>query len=455
MTQPTISIASLPERDLLVSAVETNDHHGVGILLQRFFPDSIEFACLRTTSMYNGQEPFGSAHHELPSRRLTASETERRLVEILSQIRVRRILCVPYYRAEFLHGVLAKRLTGAPMVTYLMDDQNIFAPQVPDLWVDKLLASSDLRLGISQEMCAAYEKKFGYHFDLVPPVVDPCHQRVPCYWIREKAAPLQCAMIGNVWTNRRLVQLRALLRSTGIHVDWYGNGSSAGWLEGTMEEWERDNLHCIGFLPEEDLAAALGSYPFILVPSGTADADDDNPAFSRLSMPSRLVFIHTRTDTPVLVLGSPKTAVGAFVTRLGTGLCTSYDETDFRSRSSTLLAPAVREPMQERIRRIAPKLTIERGGEWIWRSLATRTPPPVPFMEIFPPMTDARHREVTDEIERCLPQSDREASARPAGSSAELFFGYSRKRLVPALLASPFLAGKDVEDVEVTEGAGL
>ena len=47
--------------DLLITAIETNSHHGVGILLPRVFPDSKDFVCIRTTSIYNGEEPFGSA----------------------------------------------------------------------------------------------------------------------------------------------------------------------------------------------------------------------------------------------------------------------------------------------------------------------------------------------------------------------------------------------------------
>src|SRR5262245_41692508 len=119
-----------PAKDLLITATETNDHHGVGILLQRFFPDSRDFVCLRTTSLYHGNEPFGSSHHELCSRTLTLTETEQHLRRILDLYDIRRILCVPYYREEFVHAILAQKLTGAPLCTYLMDDQNVFASHV-------------------------------------------------------------------------------------------------------------------------------------------------------------------------------------------------------------------------------------------------------------------------------------------------------------------------------------
>src|SRR5689334_11551619 len=97
--------------DLLITATETNSHHGVGILLQRYFPDSSSFVCVRTTSLHRGEEPFGAAHHELCSRTLTEAETSDHLRRILSLYPIRRILCVPYYREEFVHAVMAKRLT--------------------------------------------------------------------------------------------------------------------------------------------------------------------------------------------------------------------------------------------------------------------------------------------------------------------------------------------------------
>lgn len=368
-----------PAKDLLITAIETNDHHGVGILLQRFFPDSKDFVCLRTTSLYQGNEPFGSDHHELCSRTLTLAETEQHLARILELYDVRRILCVPYYREEFIHAVLAKKLTGAPLCTYLMDDQNVFAEHVPDHWVAELLKNSDLCLGISPEMCAVYERKYGQKIHLLPPVLTQTEPVIPCYWDREAGEPLRAAMIGNIWTANRLEQLRGLLRATGIRIDWYGNGPKASWLSGTAEQWEQDNLFCMGFLPEDDLVASLASYAFLIVPSGTLAADDDKPAFSRLSLPSRLVFLLARTETPILVLGSNETAAGRFVTMTGAGICSSYTPDEFRRQVERLLDPTFRQDVERNIHRLAPALILRHADAWIWRSLAARRPEPADF----------------------------------------------------------------------------
>lgn len=373
----------LPERDLLITAVETNERHGVGVLLRRIFHDSSEFVCLRTTSLYGGHEPFGTAHHELCSRFLTVSQVREHLAGILALYRIRRIVCVPYYREEFVHAVLAKEATGAPLVTYLMDDQNIFARNVPDRWVRQLLKTSDLVLGISVEMCTAYRAKFGHDVALLPPLLNRHEPLIPNYWVSEGDLPIQCAMIGNVWTAARFRDLRTLAREAGATIDWYGNGPKASWIEGNPDDWEADGIRCLGFLPDDDLIAALASYPFIIVPSGTLGPDDDNPAFSRLSLPSRLIFLHARTDTPVVVMGSPDTAAGRFVLGHGTGLCSTFNAADFINTAGRIMSPPTRDDIRRRIRGIAERLVMDNMDAWIWDSLTRRKAQDASFQEVF------------------------------------------------------------------------
>lgn len=428
---------SVPDRDLLITSIEINSHHGVGILLQRLFPDSTSFVCLRTASLHNGEETFGSAHHALLFRYQNLAETEAQLRNILAPYRIRRILCVPYYREEFVNAVIAKRITGAPLCSFLMDDQNIFTPQVADHLVGELLAATDLCLGISQELCAAYKRKFNCEINLLPPVIDKSDPFLPCYWTAEPGAPLRAAMLGNVWTARRFDQLRGLLRASALEVDWYGNGPQAPWLPGTPEQWEADNIRCMGFYPEEDLVAALASYPFVLVPTGSLGADDDNPSFSRLSLPSRLLFLHATTDTPVLILGSEQTAAGRFVTRLGTGLCSGYDLEELHKRIESLLDPKIRRSLQTNIRRWSKAFVLENAGQWIWDSLRLGKPQPAAFDAAFPAIgpnntewinaiRPARPRPI-----RQLPQENETFREEHAPS-----FSFSRTRHLSLLAAS-------------------
>lgn len=372
-----------PVCDLLVSAIEVNHHHGVGILLQRFFPDSGSFITLRSATLYGGTETFGRVHLELKSHCLTDQQTEARLRALLSPYRIRRILCVPYYREDFVHGLLAQRITGAPLCTYLMDDQNVFGSAVPDRRVRDLLAASRLRLCISPEMAAAYERKFALPCELLPPLLEAAEPLVPCYWQPEPDEPLRAAMIGNVWTDARFQQLRRLTRELNLQIDWYGNGPKASWLTGTPDEWEADHIRCLGFLPEEDLIASLASYPFVIVPSGSGEADDDNLAFSRLSLPSRLLFLHARTDTPVLLLGGAETAAGRFIRRLETGVCAGYAVDEIRAAITRLSTAPTRAATRAGVRRIAPLLVMPNAGEWLWQRLDGRTDGTTTFRAVF------------------------------------------------------------------------
>ncbi len=442
----------LPERDLLITAVETNDKHGVGILLQRLFPDSSEFVCLRTMSLYGGLESFGSATHELRSKYLTAGETREQLNQILARYRIRRIICVPYYREEFVHAVLAKQATGVPLVTYLMDDQNIITPLVPDHRVSELLAVSDLVLGISPEMCAAYGKKYGRTVHLLPPVLTCATDVVPCYWDQVPGEPLRCTMIGNVWTAQQFGQLRQLLRSNGLHLDWYGNGPHASWLPGTPAEWEEDNIRCMGFLPEEDLIANLAAYPFVVVPSGSLDEYDDNRSFSRMSLPSRLLFLHAHTDAPVLVLGSKETAAGRFVLGAGTGLCASYESRDLAHSIAKLTDPTVRQEMRKAVRRCARRFILPQAGKWVWDSVATGKPVPAPFHEIFPTLDPEKEqwlRQLPAAKTKTLPDLPSAAVPRLDDAHAKSFAYVRRSHLI--LLQEAGIHLPSAEDIELTQ----
>ena len=436
--------------DLIISAIEINQHHGVGILLQRFFPDSTNLVTLRSSSVYGGEESFGLGHHELRTVNLTVAETESRLKAILAPYRIRRILCVPYYREDFIHGVLAQKLTQAALCTYVMDDQNVFSSQVPDHWVESLLQVSDLCLGISPEMCAAYQHKYGRKFYLLPPLVERSEPLVPCYWQPDSPPPLKVAMIGNVWTADRFRQLRALLREADVHVDWYGNGSAASWLPGTPEEWEADNIHCLGHLPEDDLVAALASYPCVLVPSGSLDQDDDNLSFSRLSLPSRLLFLHTRTDTPVLLLGSKESAAGHFILNLGTGLCSSYEAQDLRHQLARLQDRTEYLKLRRSIRRWAPHFILPDGGQWLWESLARRSPLPATFDAAFQrPVDDVSWLQ---SVPRAQPRKDRPVPAAddPLSDEAMRAFAFLRITQLP-LLAAQGVSRPIAEEIEITQ----
>ena len=157
--------------NLLISAVEINDHHGVGIFLRRLFPDSRNFITIRSASLYGGHNQFGSVEFEVGRAFQGSKRRAGWLRRILKEQKVDRILAVPYYVDDFENAYIAKSLTRAPLCVYLMDDQNIFESCIPNDTVLWLLRAADFRLAISQEMALAYQEKFGCSFHVLPPVM--------------------------------------------------------------------------------------------------------------------------------------------------------------------------------------------------------------------------------------------------------------------------------------------
>jgi len=371
--------------DLFITATEINDRHGVGILLGRYFPDNSEAVSLRSRSQYNGVEPFGRLHWELQSCFLTLEETEARLRQMLIDQRIGRILTVPYYREDFIHAVLAKRITGAPLCVFVMDDQNIFTHEVPDRWVSELLNCADLRLGISPELCEAYRLKFGRELHVMPPVLAPGPEALPNHWIRGKDTPFTCAMIGNVWKKAQFERLRTAIREAGIRVHWFGNGVYANWLEADQEALHKDGIDAMGFIEEATLSSLLSSYPLVLVPSGTLDNEDDNPSFSRLSLPSRILFLATRANVPILVVGHGESAAGRFVRRLRIGNCCGYSAASLWEGIRLLTDKARHPKLCRNLRSYAPLLMHPEPGTWIWNSLEDSHPQRAPWLKAFAP----------------------------------------------------------------------
>jgi MoaA/NifB/PqqE/SkfB family radical SAM enzyme len=113
------------------------------------------------------------------------------------------------------------------------------------------------------------------------------------------------------------------------------------------------------------------------------DGTEENEWLTRLSLPSRMVFIVTKTLTPMLVLGSPKTAAARFVTQFGLGLAVPYDAGAARAQIDAIIAPERRRQFLDQARRVAPCFLLPDCGEWIWRSLEAKRALPTPFDDLY------------------------------------------------------------------------
>jgi len=93
-----------------------------------------------------------------------------------------KILCVPYFLNEFRFAVKLNEKTGAPLCTFLMDDQNILSNEIHDCDVQTLLNQSELILAISPELAEVYSRKYNREVLFIPPFVTPRSPFVKSRW---------------------------------------------------------------------------------------------------------------------------------------------------------------------------------------------------------------------------------------------------------------------------------
>jgi hypothetical protein len=248
----------------------------------------------------------------------------------------------------------------------------------------ELLQKSRLRLGISAEIRDAYQAKYRVPFWVVPPLV-PSHRicTVPHVPPADRLRADRGAVVGNIWGAAWLDLLRSVVSRSGIRVDWFCPGGTR-FMTVTPEEIAGDGITFRGAVPEDEFVRDLRQRPFVVVPSGTLDEHDDRPAFSRMSLPSRITFVLAAAGTPVLVLGHPQTAAARFVVRMGVGLSAAYEPAEIAAAVATLLDPTEQARMRQRAAALAPSLSTTGAREWLWRSLALGEVADERFEALFP-----------------------------------------------------------------------
>lgn len=362
--------------DLLITHNEVCRMHGTGVLLERYLGNNDQIVTLRSQSHYEGKTDLRARHLVLESGS-GAEDEEKLLAGLLANFPIRRILCVPYYEADVRYAGVAQRLTGAPLCAYVMDDQTLYARGIRAEVARALFDASNLRLVISPEMQSAYQAKFGLSFAVMPPLLASATGRRQNQWSATAGKPLRAALVGNIWSAQQFRKLRRFVRLAGLQLDWFGN-TKVAWLPADSKEYEADGIHACGFLPESELAARLVDYPFVVVPSGQLDGSENNEWLTRLSLPSRMVFILGQATTPMLVLGHSSTAASQFVTRFGLGAVVSYDAANPRAAIQALVAPETRAGILAAISGCADKFVLPGAGQWIWDSLAAGVALPLP-----------------------------------------------------------------------------
>ncbi len=363
--------------DIIVAHCEVNNRQGVGILLKRLFPHSENIFSLRSRNLYDGQQNFGFAHACLGYSDVTPEAVAERLSKALGSGKARRILSVPYYTDDVLSSIALKDMLGIPLCTYLMDDQNIFAQGIPDDYMRELLEKSDLRLGISRELCEAYEQKYNLKFWFLPPVVNAdliqTRSVFPIEKLRQPDSFPPGVLIGNIWSQQWLDQLRNLTRQSDIKIEWYGNPNRS-WLKFEEAGLQKDGIAYKGFFPEDKLVKTLRRSAYAVILTGTTDDSQDRPELARLSLPSRITYLVAVANIPLIVIGSRDTAAARFVENMRLGVVCDYTPDSFSPRSCGSLLTATTRSISQASCLFGPLIFSGKYGHMDMAITGTRSP---------------------------------------------------------------------------------
>lgn len=348
----------------MITHAEVCRRHGVGALLEKILAGEPESVVLYSHSLFDG-ESAGSVALHLPQPIDDPSAARRRLEDAIGDHRISRILCVPHFPDEAESALAAAELTGAPLVTYVMDDRNLFVDGIPNRLMKRLVDRSAVCFAISPVLQAGYREKFETPFWIIPPVNERSLFAPPGFAGPGNSEP-RGVLIGNLWSEQVLDDLRLLVRDSRLRLDWYGNAGKP-FIEVDPEALRADGIVLHPELTDEPLAHALRRFDYGIMPTGTLSGSSLDWLF-RASLPSRLIHMLTSAHLPLIVIGSGRTAAGRFVSRLELGTTVPYEAPRFVDAVERLTAGPERRAIRERAAALSPAFASEPVFEWVWRS---------------------------------------------------------------------------------------
>ncbi len=361
---------------VVVTANEVNACHGSGILVERLFNGIGPIISYRSTDSYGGQQEFGDVQFRLPALGLARPDIFAHVSQSLRQLAVDRVFCVPFVATDVLVALAVKETFDVPLYVYMMDDQNLYRQTIPDHTMAELLAKASVRFAISSEMRDAYQDKYRHPVWLLPPLVPAGMLRRKASAAPPRAAAPRGILIGNVWSQSWLDELRRTVRGSGVQIDWYCSVQHPAWLDFDESELRKDGIGMVGSLPERDLVKVIPDYDFTLMPTATSAGKDNDmaEAIARYSLPSRVIFILATSQTPILVLGRRDTCVANFVSHFDLGAVAPYEPAAFLSTVRDLADNAAQTLRRENAWRLAPAFSDFEIDRWLLRTLELGEP---------------------------------------------------------------------------------
>lgn len=370
---------SLENASMIITCSEVTQKHGTGALVRRIFPEDQGIISLRSDNHYGGDHQFGELSYYFPCREYSRQEIFALVCQKLAHHRVKRVFCVPYYSADLLLAIAVKELFGVPMATYIMDDQNICAPHIPDALMKEFLGKCDVRFATHPELRDAYQEKYHYPFWILPAIVPDnlvttvLHQPSP-----SRVAERRGALIGSIWSQKWYQCLGETIQGSGNPVDWYGNANYY-WFQDSHADMLAKGINHQGLFPERELVAQLRQYPYVVVPTGTLDERDDQPHLSQLSLPGRIIFAMASSNTPILLLGSDRSSAANFIHCFQIGVVSDYNPESFRAAVDCLLDPENQRQMRQNAVKVAKNFSDYQIDQWVWEALRLGKADPARF----------------------------------------------------------------------------
>ncbi len=347
---------------LVITHAEVCDRRGGGALLRKIFAADPAMVVVYSHPLFAGDCAGALAIHlEQPPQDPVAAR--RQLEAELEGVEVERVLCVPHFPDQAVSAIAASELTGAPLVTYVMDDRNLFTQAIPDQLMSQLVTRSSICFAISEQLRSGYGRKFGEEFWILPPINER-RLFAPPGFAGPGNDPPRGVLIGNLWSQRVLEDLRQLIRTTGRPLHWYGNAGKP-YINLEPQELAADGIALSPNLADELLAPQLRRFDYGIMPMAIIGDDPKQDWLARSSLPSRLIYMITVANLPLVVLGDRRSAAAEFVLRFQLGVTSSYAPEDYEDAVEAILADEA--AIRSRAADLSPKFASEPVASWIWR----------------------------------------------------------------------------------------